>query len=438
LFQPSASPLLSRRRFAQWLGAAASPLAAASLYTPVAQAAGLVSLLKDKTMNTPQTAVFKWDVDFCKYGIDIDPRAGARVSTLSSDNILWDADGLEVARFYSGMGAAWGLGSRPMGGPNPNGAKLPQRLLFTYYDYLEDRFYQLKTELPLQKLFDLFSQIGLARDNLKARPKYQTLRIGVAPRGNIMMWAAGYTDNQVELGTYRAEVLEGMTPKIYNAGGVRAFPLREDRWEELSGGRAKPATIERIKAGWVPDPAYYMRRIRVKYPWRFKLTGEVSRVTDMLSFESSAESTAYGAWEMGLYQLTNVMRAPPTTAFFWFHDLAGKRHYLWLEFWRKERAVSEADMTEMFAAFEQVLGKRTVEDNLFAPNDADMATVEVHVGEDFQTITASLVKGTVRVPLPVGRTQHFSLEPYAYWNGNPTPSAEVIRLFQEGPPAKVL
>lgn len=385
-------------------------------------------------MNGPQNTLFKWDVDFCGYGIDIDPRANARVSTLSTDNILWDAQGLEVARFYSNLGAAWGFGGTIMGGPDPKGSKLPQHLLFTYFDYLEDRFYQLKTELPLQKLFELFSIPGLARRGVEARPKFQTLRIGVAPLGNIMMWAAGYTDNQVELGTYRAEVLEGMTPKSYNAAARPFFPLREDRFLHLSSGRAKPETIERIKAGWLPDPSYYMRRIRVKYPWRFKLTGAVSRVTEITCFETSAEGTGYGAWEMGLYQTLNALHAPPTAAFFWFHDLAGKRHYLWLRFWKRERAVSEPDMTDMFTAFEQVFGKRSLEDNTLVPSDADMATVEVHVGEDFQTITAALVKGAVRVPLPVGRTQHAELEPYAYWPGNPTPPADVIKLFQEGPP----
>jgi hypothetical protein len=180
--------------------------------------------------------------------------------------------------------------------------------------------YQLKTELPIGKLFELFSQPGLARDNYKARPKYQTLRIGAASAGNVMVWAAGYTDNQIELGTYRAEVLEGMTPKKYNASGIRPFPLREDRWEEIRGGRAKPETIERMKAGWLPDPSYYLRRIRVKFPWRFKLTGAVSRVTDILSYEANAESTAYGTWEMDLYQTVNTMHAVPEAAKFWLHQ----------------------------------------------------------------------------------------------------------------------
>lgn len=436
MFKPSAAPDFGRRRIAQWF-VASSPLLTATLHVATARAEVLTSLPKGTSMKTPHDAVFKWDVDFCSYGLDIDPRASSRVETLPSDNVMWDAQGLEVARFYSGLGAAWGFGSDLMGGPDRNGAKLPQRLQFTYYDYLEDRFYQLKTELPIEKLFELFSQPGLARANYKARPKYQTLRIGVAPLGNVMVWAAGYTDNQVELGHYRAEVMEGMTPKRYNASGVRPFPLREDRWQELSGGRAKPATIERIMAGWVPDPSYYMRRLRVKFPWRLKLTGAVSRVTDILCAESNAESSAYGAWEMGLYQTVNTMRAPPSSAVFWFHDFTGKRHYLWLEFWKRERAVSEADLTEVFAAFEQVFGKRNLEDNLFVPGDADMATVEVQVGEDFKTIHATLVKGAVRVPLPVGRRQHFELEPFAYWSGNPTPAPDVIKLFQDGP-AKTL
>lgn len=435
LSRPRADRLVSRRRFAQWLGAS-SPLLAGSWSTTSAQATGLASFFKGNAMDTPQTAVFQWDVNFCKYGIDIDPRAGARVSTLSSDNILWDAEGLEVARFYSGMGAAWSAGSRPMGGPDPKGARLPQRLLFSYYDYLEGRFYQLKTELPLQKLFELFQRSAVSKSAPHfgtIRPRFQSLIIGVAPLGHIMIWAAGYNDFQVELGTYRAEVLEGMTPQSYNAGGNRFFPLREDRWQELSGGRAKPETIERIKAGWVPDPSYYMRRIRVKYPWRFKLTGAAARLTELTCYESNGEGRAWGAWEMGLYQTLNEMHAPPTAAFFWFHDQTGKRHYLWMRFWKRERAVSEPDMGATFAAFEQMLGQRTLEDNLFAPGDADMATVEVHVGEDFETITASLVKGGLRAPLQVGRVQHFELEPHAYWNGNPTPPADAIKLFQEGP-----
>ncbi|NDF45230.1 MAG: hypothetical protein EB125_05960, partial [Betaproteobacteria bacterium] len=64
-------------------------------------------------------------------------------------------------------------------------------------------------------------------------------------------------------------------------------------------------------------------------------------------------------------------------------------------------------------------------------------TVEVHVGDDFKTFTASLVKGDLRLPLPIGKHQHFFLEPYTHWPSIKTEeiSPEVRRLFQHGPGA---
>jgi hypothetical protein len=101
----------------------------------------------------------------------------------------------------------------------------------------------------------------------------------------------------------------------------------------------------------------------------------------------------------------------------------------------RERAVSEADLREVRAAFDQVFPGRTLEGNDWLPGDADMARVEVHVPEDFKRITAFLVKGDVRLPLPVGKTQHFELEPFTHWPGNPSDSIspEMRKLFQFGP-----
>ena len=252
-----------------------------------------------------------------------------------------------------------------------------------------------------------------------------------------MLWAAGLND-QVELQTYRAQELPGLTRASYNAslpGGT--FTLMEDRWKALAGGRLKPETLERIKAGWVPDPSWYMRTIRVKYPWRHRLTGNVSQVTELESYQGNAEALSVGAWEMALYQSSTAMRGVPDTAKFWFSDRNGTRHHLWLSFSLRERALSDSDLTEVRAAFEQIFPGRKMEDNDFLPNEQDMATVEVHISDDFKTFTASVVKGDMRVPLPVGKTQHFVLEPYTHWPGNKTEqiTPEQRRLFQLGPDA---
>lgn len=387
--------------------------------------------------NTPETAFTKWTVTFCRYGIDIAPRESGNVTTLTGNNWLKDADGNTVAQFYTGFGAAWGAGSRGMGGTPDKGARLPKTLRLSYYDYLEDRFYRLDAELPLKRLFELFMEAPkiVARELTYGQvvPRYNDLRIGVAPDGHVMLWVWG-VGSQIELAQYRAEVMEGITRQSYNAslpGGT--FTLAEDRWIGL--GRMKPATHERIKAGWRPDPMWYMRHIRVKFPWRHVLTGNVSRVTELESYQGNAEAENVGQWEMNSYTQLNRQRSIPETAKFWFHDREGKRHHLWLEFSLRERAVSESDLREVRAAFDQMYPGRTLDDNMFLPSDADMARVEVHIPDDFKRFTAFLVKGDVRLPLPVGKTQHFELEPFTHWPGQKSErlTPEMRKLFHMGP-----
>jgi hypothetical protein len=420
-----------RRR---WLLQAAALLGAPT-FGSRAQAQTLKGLfMRD---NTPETAFMKWTVSFCSYGIDIAPREQTTVKTLTGNNWLKDADGKTVALFYTGFGAAWGRGSSGMGGPDRDGARLPKTLRLSYYDTLEDRFYQLDAELPLRRLFDLFIEapkiVAKKATYGKVRPRYEDLRIGIAPDGHVMLWVWGL-GSQVELATYRARVLEGMTAQSYNASRPPAsFALAEDRW--LGLGRMTPPTHERIKAGWRPDPMWYMRHIRVKFPWRHVLTGNVSRVTELESLQGNAEAENVGQWEMNNYVQINRLRGIPESAFFWFHDRKGQRHYLWLQFFLRERAVSESDLSEVRAAFDQVFPGRKLEDNDWLPGDADMARVEVNVSDDFKTFTAVLVKGDVRLPLPVGKTQHFELEPFTHWRGNKSEeiTPDERKLFQMGP-----
>jgi len=386
-------------------------------------------------MHADANEVMKWEISFCRYGLDIDPKGQGDVATLWNNNWFKDADGEDVAFFYSRFGASWGAGSSGMGGPDKNGSRLPQTFRLTYFDYLEDKFYRLDGELPQARIYELFKRrtVDKSVEYGQVIPRFDDLRVGVAPRGNVMLWAAGLA-NQVELQTYQAVELKGMTRQSYNAslpGGT--FTLMEDRWQALQGGRLQPATLEKIKNGWVPDPDWYMRHIRVKFPWRHRLTGNVAQLIELESFQGNAESESVGAWEMKVYNLLNVMRGIPDTAKFWFIDRTGQHHHIWVSFFLRERALSESDLSEVRAAFDHLYPHRQLEDNDDLPSDADMATVEVHVSDDFKTLTASLVKGEVRLPLPVGRTQHFALNPWAHWPKQPTPEPEIRQLFQYGP-----
>ncbi|MBC3933503.1 DUF2931 family protein [Undibacterium curvum] len=427
-------PLNSQRR--SWLLQASS--AALSLAT--AAPAGAAEMLKGFFMfkqETPETAVMEWEISFCKYGIDIDRAANSRLETLWADNWLKDAQGEDVARFFSGFGAGWGAGSSDMGGTNPKGGRLPKTIHLSYYDYQEDRFYRLDAELPLRRIYELFfKQPKVVIKNISygsVVPRFSELRFGIAPQGYIMLWASGYT-HQVELQTFRAQVIRDIDVRQYNArlpGGT--FTLNEDRWKELKAWRFKPETIERIKAGWQANPDWYMRSIRVKFPWRHTLAGNVSRLIELDSYQGNGEFETIAAWELSVYQQVAAMRGIPETAKLWFEDKAGQRHYLWLEFYLRQRTGAESDLHEVRAAFDQLYPGRQLEDNAYLPGDDDMSAVEVTVGDDPNQITAALVKGTHRIPLPVGRVQRFALKPGAHWNGQASPKPEIVRLFQTGP-----
>lgn len=82
-----------------------------------------------------------------------------------------------------------------------------------------------------------------------------------------------------------------------------------------------------------------------------------------------------------------------------------------------------------FAADKRLIERYPQRDYTVQYNESDY--------EFLSRITATLVKGDVRMPLPVGKTQHFELEPFTHWPGNKTEAItpEARHLFLYGPPA---
>ncbi|MFG6449824.1 DUF2931 family protein [Roseateles sp. BYS180W] len=291
-------PAFRRRR---WLASTLSLTALSA--TPALQAAGLLDKLfkgKDPAMSI-ETDEFDWEISTCKYSLDIELRGNSRVDTLSYGNRFIDASGKDVGRFFTGFGAPWGGGDGPMGGDRRR-ARLPKTLELSYYDYIEGVLYQLQAPLPIEHIHARFSERTVTRGEPygKVVQKYNDIRIGVGPQGHIMVWLASVSGNQVELATYQATPVKDFDPAEYNRklpGG--SFYLNADRFRELSfdTNRLSPQTQERIRAGWRADPRYYFETLRLKYPWRFKLTGAVSQVTELGGWYANGEAQAIGAWK---------------------------------------------------------------------------------------------------------------------------------------------
>lgn len=385
-------------------------------------------------MNTIETEQFTWGLSFSTYGIDL---GNTGIETLQYGNWLKDARGNEVMRFYPGA-SGWGRGAGGIG-TEPRLSALPKTLHLAYYDYQEDRFYELQAELPQKKLYDLFKQTMVDYDMMvgKIIPRFDSLTIGVAPQGYVMVWASrGDGLNQVELaGPLKATVMQGMTVERYNRETKPAFPLDPDRWAYLSDGtKLKPETVAKLKSGWLPDTAYYEMQ-RIKYPWRYRLSGN-ARLDEIEERQGNQEHFYYGPWQMPEYKNLGAMRGVPEGAVFWFTDKAGKRHRVAIDFSGKARVAGEQDISEMFAAFEQVFPKHELWQNDYLPSEDEMATVDIHVSEDFKTYTATLIKGNQSVPLKIYGTQLFDLEPYAHAYLQKSPTPEQRKLLVNGPDAK--
>ena len=392
---------------------------------------------KEPDVPAYETEEFTWSLTVGHYNIDMG-RTG--IETLEYGNSFRDAQGKELMRFYGSSGR-YGAGLLPMGG-SARRMRLPKTLQLTYYDYQEDRFYQLNAELPQQKIYELFQQkiVDIDGRGKGVVPRFNAFTIGIAPQGYVMVWISTADGlNQMELTPVRAEPMRDMTVQKYNSTGNydpmrggRAFPLKEDRWGFLSDGtKLKPETIAKLKSGWVPPADPYLQQ-RIKYPWRFVMTG-TGNLKSFNAYFGNQESVSVQPWEIATYKVKAEQRGIPAAATFWFHDPSGKRHSIFMGFFTKMRVKAEEDFSEVWRAFEAIFPKRTLDDNALLPTEAEMATVEINVSDDLKTYTATLVKGPQRISLPVGKTQFFDLEPNVFWPGNPAPPAEFIQLLQSGP-----
>ena len=424
---------MQRRYFLITLASLASPTYAQPPTNPnnVATNTG-----KEPTMSAIESEEFKWSITVSNYNLDL---GNTHIETLIND--CWFADAQGNKRQFYGSRGSYGIGGTPIGGNREN-MPLPKTLHLQYYDYQVGRFYKLDVELPQRKLHALFKQktIQIDADNKPVMPRYDELTIGIAPGGFIMLWVRTYDGyDEVELlGPLQALNIDGMTVESYNNSVRESFWLYE-RWGHISGrgtyGRTSLTreTVDKLKAGWVPDNLYYRQR-RIKYPWRYRMTGN-ARLLEFKDSQDNNERFYTGPWQMAMYNSLGAMRGVPVAATFWFVDKAGQRHSIYLGFFKGERVTGEKDVSDGWAAFEAVFPKRDVSQNDFVPGEEDMATLEIHVSDDLQTYSTSLAKGNTVVDFPAHRAQFFNLEPYTHWPKGVTPDAAAIKRLQNGPDA---
>jgi len=153
---------------------------------PPAQATTLAQ--KDPSMQDITTIELNWGIFMNRYQLDM---GSTRIAPLEGGNWMKDAQGNFLRGWY-------GVTGTPMGG-NEKISRLPKTMRVSYYDYQENRFYQLDAELPQDTLYQLFQQRMAAIDSEAIEQRFDTIVIGIYPQGHIMTWVMGGGLNCVEL-----------------------------------------------------------------------------------------------------------------------------------------------------------------------------------------------------------------------------------------------
>jgi len=89
--------------------------------------------------------------------------------------------------------------------------KVPERMTIRWFSYAENKFYLGVFELPQKKLYDIFKRdygTFFYPDGEEYKKAYNTLTVGIAPKGMITLWIGGSAGN-IEIGSYQGhEVLD--------------------------------------------------------------------------------------------------------------------------------------------------------------------------------------------------------------------------------------
>jgi hypothetical protein len=363
----------------------------------------------------PDKDQYIWDVRVSSYAID--GMTGTFIQGGEDENWMKDEKGEPVAFWDGSSGAGWGRGSQVVGGskggrdaPTP----LPHAVRLSYYDYGDEKFYRLDTVLPTDTIRQLMSRkmfTGLG-DKPGLVQRYDTIEYSIGPKGYIVFWVSslrGLGGDQVELGRYWAKERPGLTIAKWNANGGnpngRGFPLIE-RWAYFKHAIEPGApAIARLKAGWTPDPDYYVHA-EIKYPWLLTMTGNATLMGYRIDMVNGEVSRIY-PWELPGTVANPVWQAVPTGAYVYFTDRNGAWHYLNFDFFSQDRfgghRSNEPDISAIANAFREIFPDITPDTRQDTVPKSGFARIEVNLSDDLKEFTVYLVKGDKRMELPVGQ-----------------------------------
>lgn len=250
---------------------------------------------------------------------------------------------------------------------------LPKALDLTWYSFAENIFYRVNGPIDYNKLQMLFNTpYDEKRGDRKIQENYNSIIMGFAPGGVLVVWAGSSGYRQIEIGRYQAEKISITKPVSYNEK-LKYGDLFNQEWRKkvLTDTTIIPFKTQQLTKN-KPIPYGYWDKLRVRYNWR-------------PTFIVSPEIKIYNA-DFGFYNAERYVFSDETLQNNLYEERAIPE-YVYIKWYDKNDNRCAVD----FKFNEEKIFKQF--DDFFNQQKNTKAKIEFNISQKNKTATAMLING---------------------------------------------
>lgn len=161
------------------------------------------------------------------------------------------------------IAVGWGLSGATVSG-GPDAKDLPDYLGLTWVSFADRKVYSGQFHLPKDKVLKLFKE-GFANELTRKKETYNAFIVGLAPKGNIIVWVAG-GGNQVEIAKFTAIETKIDTTKL-SEEEKHMFTHKYVDYVLSDTSIIEPQFQDKLKSQVDVNPLPYIATYRERYNW---------------------------------------------------------------------------------------------------------------------------------------------------------------------------
>ena len=357
------------------------------------------------------------------------------------------ADGTWL-RTLDGSSGAWGRGGTPLGG-NSFKQPLPEVLHLTFFDSIDNQFYQLIQPLPKDKIQRLFTTVhkGMG-DEAGEDPSpnvYDTFDIGFAPKGWIILFAVGPGIRE-EIGSWQAKKIEAdytQTVGLTQTGNLEYLKTHDVRADDVKTAfedfkKRNAELYKRWMDGSFKVSADWYKMLQTRYPWNLEVTAPDGEWSGEY-YAEYVNTERFAILDDRVEADKLRLKAAPVTLVTWVtYKPTGVRYYISINLfpipkWLIDDYIpyyQDPNLNEYFKNFQALYPQRSLATNDQPAYPYEFSNLKIELDADFKIKEIYLQKGKEKrsldgayeyylAPTDIRRGNYFPEEGHEYFLTQP-------------------